>query len=380
VKKYIGIFDKYKLVILLFSWVCLMFLVSKLSNNFILDRTSYEVPAGIVITDRSFFLPWLNFDGRNYLDISIYGYFQKGIYNLRSFFPLYPLTISAFSIVTKINHVYSGLLISVISLIGSVIFLKRLLKKEYDEVIAFKTILTLLLFPTSFFFMGFYSESLYFFLTIIFFWFLGKRDFVLATVFAMLASGTKIVGLTLFPIILIEAIRNFNKTKKFPLVILLSPLGFVFYCIYSLKTTGDAFIFLHSWFSWEKTFSVFGPIKSALNGFINVLNGPQTFFDSPFVYPVAVLELLSLIFILITLVISFRKIKFIYWFYILINSYVFLSGGILQSLPRYLLVLFPIHLFYAKYLSKKAFVVYNLISFLMLLIFTAIFLRGYWVS
>lgn len=372
--------NKKYLIVAVAFWIIALVLVTKFSTYFIANRTSYELPQGINIGNRSFFLPWLNFDGRNFLDIANSGYFQKGQYNLRAFFPAFPLFIYFFSKVTSISLVYSGLFVSFIGTMGSFFLLFKLAKKENTTKVAYKTILLLLTFPTSFFLLAYYSESIYLFFSLAVFWFLKEKRFGWATFFAILASGTRVVGVTLSLAVLYEAYNFFKAKKKFPWISIFSPLGIGVYSVYSYFTAGDAFVFMHSWSTWKKTFSIFGPVKSLINGIYNVVRGPQPSFDSPFVYPVSILELASLVFLVGIVIWSYKKLKPVYWYYLVINSYIFLAGGILQSLPRYILVLFPIYIFLAGKLKGKSFLIYNLVSTIILVVTTSIFLRGYWIS
>lgn len=368
-----------KLVLLIVVWVLLLFAAAKVSSFFIVNRTSYELPGNLQAAHRSFVLPWLNFDGRNFLDIASKGYFQKGEHNLRAFFPLYPLLTYLVSKV-GIGLVHSGLLVSYLAAFSSFYILYKLVEADDGKKIALKTVILSLTFPTSFFFLAYYTESLYLLCSLLVFWFLKKKNFGKATLFAIFASATRVIGAVLSLAVLYEAYLYFRKKKRFPLISFLSPLGLVGYSIYSFFAVGDPFTFLHGWSSWGKTFSVLGPFKSLANGLYNVARGPQPFFDSPFVYPVSILELVSLIFLVGIIFWSYRKIKPIYWYYLVINSYIFLAGGILQSLPRYILVLFPMYIFLAKKIKGKMFVIYNVVSFIILMVLCAIFLRGYWIS
>lgn len=369
-----------KIVTFFVIWLVTILVTNKLSANFIPDRTSYELPSGINISARFTILPFLNFDGRNYLDIATKGYFQKGIYNLRGFPPFYPLLIKLVSLTTKINAVYSGLLISLLSAAGSIYMIYRLVGKEYNKKTAYKAIIILLTFPVSFYLLCYYTDPLYLLLSLLVFWFLSKKNFPLAALFAAFASGTRITGLVLAIIVIFEGIRYFLEKKKFPLVVILSPLGFVAFSIYNWITVKDPLIYLHAQPVYGKAFSIFGPITAAVSGIRNVIAGPQPFFDSPFVYPVSILELVSLVFFVTIIILAYKKIKLIYWLYMVFNLYVFLAGGILQSFPRYILVMFPIYIFLAKKLNGVWFIIYNAASFTLLILLASIFLRGYWIA
>ena len=369
-----------KIIIFFLIWITTILVVNKLSVNFIPNRTSYELPPGINISARFTILPFLNFDGRNYLDIATKGYFQKGIYNLRGFPPFYPLLINLISLTTKINPVYTGLLISFFATIGSIYLFYRLVEKEYNKKKASKAVILLLTFPASFYLLCYYTDPLYLLLSLLVFWFLRKKNFTLAAIFAAFASATRITGLVLAIIVIFEGIRYFLEKKKFPWVVILSPLGFIGLSVYNWITVNDPLAYFHAQPVYGKVFSIFGPVAAVVSGLRNVIAGPQSFFDSPFVYPVSILEFVSFVFFVSIIILTHKKIKLIYWIYMVFNLYLFLAGGILQAFPRYILVMFPIYFFLAKKLNGVWFIIYNIVSGTLLILLAALFLRGYYVA
>ena len=77
------------------------------------------------------------------------------------FFPLYPNLIRNLASTFK-NPVISGVLISNLSFLISLIFLARLIRLDYDVNTTKFAIIALLLFPTSFYFGSVYTEGLFF--------------------------------------------------------------------------------------------------------------------------------------------------------------------------------------------------------------------------
>lgn len=371
-----------KILIILVSWFAILFLVNKVSLNLIPDRTSYEVPHQFSSVGRFYVLPWLNFDGRNYLDIAVKGYFQKGEHNLRAFFPAYPLLIRVFSLNTLLNPIFVGLLVSYISFaLGIILFYKLILETENKNV-ALRSVISLLVFPTSFFFLAFYTESLFFLFMILFFLYMYKKSFLKSALFAALSSATRVVGILLTPLLFYRAWKfcKEKKNRKFPISVLIAPLGFLIYFVYSWATSGDPFSIISAQTAWDRPLSIASPIFAIGDGLRKIIAGPQAHYDSSFVYPVIIFEFFILILIVTFLVISFNKIKKIYWLYSFWSLILILFGGILSALPRYALLIFPLHIYTAKYLSKKMYFVYIIVSFLLMLVVSSLFLRGYWVG
>jgi hypothetical protein len=213
-----------------------------------------------------------NFDGTHYLLISQQGYMTYE----QAYFPLYPLLIKLLTFVTN-NSFISGFLISnVFFILGLWMFYKYLLqtnqqKSDNSHLTPnpyLLTIIFLLVFPTSFFFGAIYTEGLFFFLFVGSLYFLKKKNYVLAGIFAFLASLTRLIGVFLIIPIFVNLLRQFSvfnfqfsiKSKfsfikflkfienfKFQISNLLAPLlGLFTYMLYLRITVKDPLYFLSS--------------------------------------------------------------------------------------------------------------------------------------
>lgn len=371
-----------KIFFLLFLWLVLIVIVNKMSRYLIPDRTSYEIsyPYNNSIWHKSLIMPFVNFDGRNYLAIAERGYFDKGSYSLYAFFPLYPLLIRLFHNLTGLNSLYTGLLLSFLSFFVAIYLFCALMRDTGFEKVT-KVLFLLFFFPTSFFFVSFYTESLFFLLIISCFLFLNRKMYFWAGFAAALASATRITGLSLFPVLFFSAYKSFKKDKKLNLFFLMSPLGFLAYCLFLLIKLGRPLEMISSQVSgWGKPMGLFGPFYFFKQVFLNLLSGPLNSYDNVFVYPVIVLEFFFLLFLIFVIVFSFNKIKIEYWIFMLVNFLIIIFSGSIASLPRYMLVLFPLYIFLADLLSPKFFILYSLLSMVLFLFFSSLFLRGYFVS
>lgn len=363
-----------KIFIIFLFWILLILLINKVSVNILPDRTSYELPFRVPFTFS--LAPLLNMDGRHYLDIACKGYFIKGGFDLRVFFPVYPLLIRILSLGCLANPILVGLGISLTSFIGSILVLLKMADKD----VRIKTLLLLLFFPTSFFFAAYYTESTFLLFTVLTFWFLEKRRFLPASVFAGLASATRLLGVALFPAILYEAYREYRKEKKLHLEIVLAPLGLVFYSVYNWISTGSLFTFIQSQTYWDRPVGLLAPIFALKSQITSVVSGPLSSYDSPFVYPIILIELATLLYLVSILYFSFRSIKRSLWIYMLTNLIIILFGGILSASPRYALVLFPAYIFLAGRLKGVKYGVYLICSIVLFVFMASLFLRGYWAS
>lgn len=316
----------------------------------------------------NFFENLKNWDGGHYVGIAQFGYSEKFQY---AFFPLYPLTIKAVNQVVN-NYFFSALAISIISSLLAVNFLYRLISIDFSKKLAEKVIVLLLFFPTSFYFLTVYSEGLFFLLVILTFYFLRGGNLFLATIFASLASAARPMGLALVMALILETYFTAGITKKNWYVIL-SPLGFIIYCVYLFQQTSDPFYFITAEKYWLRNISNPGL------GFWQALKEIFTpgFIENNFT---AVLNLFFAIFGLGMVFRSFRFLSISYSIYGLISVALPLFSSSLSSMPRFLLPIFPIFILLALLKNERLIFAYQLISIMLLSAFAILFINGYWVS
>lgn len=370
-----------KILLFLLSWVILLNVVNIISNFLIFDKTSYELPSGISLSFRHILVPWLNFDGRNYLQIVNKGYDLGYLTELRVFFPLYPLLIRILSVNNFLNPIIIGLSVSLISLITSLFILNKLLTLDgFKRKDRERLILLILLFPTSFYFLAYYTESLFFLLVVSFFYFLNKKQFFISSVIAFLATATRITGLALLPILFYRAYKEFKDSRKINWSILISPFGFIFYLIYVQLISGDFLSVILKQKEWKRPIGLLGPWYALKDGFVKFIFGSKVTQLDFFGRSMEVVEFIFVVFLIYVIIHSYKKIKFDYWLYLFFSSLPIFFSGALSSIHRYMLVMFPIYVYLFKVIPRK-FIMYAYIVFLILLIyFSALFLRNYWVA
>ena len=151
-----------------------------------------------------------NWDGGHFLGIAEKGYSEKFQF---AFFPLYPFLIGILNSLLN-NFLLSASLISIISFFLGLHFLYRLIYKIFNKKIAEKAVCALLFFPTSFYFLTAYSEGLFFLLVVLTFYFLEDRKIFWASIFAALASATRLPGLALCLAIIVATRTSFGINRK----------------------------------------------------------------------------------------------------------------------------------------------------------------------
>lgn len=383
-----------KIVFLFLGWRLLLILVAILAVNFVplgaTDRFLGGGPDNYQLAPA--FFSWANFDGEHYLSISIFGYKDLE----QAFFPVYPKLINiitgkiaaTFPLVSIYNYLtiiftstFVGLIISNLFFLLSLILLFDLINLDYPERISFLTIIMLLFFPTSFYFGSLYSESIFLFLLIATFYSARKRRWWLAGVLGALASATRIFGILLIPALIIEIWQQKEDRKKL-FWLLLVPAGFLSYMFYQWQSVGDPLAF----YNLQKIVGeqhqsgiilfphvIFRYLKMI---YIIDINNP--------IYQTIILEFISGIsFLFLHIYGYFKKIRLSYLFFSFFAFVLPTVQGSFSSLPRYVLILFPSFLAFAIVVDKVPKLV-RVIIFLMLgfllILETALFLRGYWVA
>lgn len=309
-----------------------------------------------------------NWDGGHYLGIAEKGYSEKFQY---AFFPLYPLVIKAFYQVTH-NYLLAAVLISAMATFLGLQLLYKLIAMDFNKKIAQNSVLAFLFFPASFFLLTAYSEGLFFFLTVAAFYFLRQNKLFWATLAAALVSATRLIGLAVVAGLLVEVgIRQGFNRKNWYLIF--APLGFFIYCIFLYTQTGDPFYFITAENHWQRTLVVPGigfweALKGvASNGFIN--SAPNVVFDLAFA-----------IFGVGFAVRSFRFLPASFAVYSLVSVGIPLFTPTLSSMPRFLLPVFPIFVLMTLIKNQYINLALQMISLLLLGVFTVLFINGYWVS
>lgn len=329
------------------------------------------------------FFGWANFDGEHYLSIAIFGY--KGLE--QAFFPLYPLLISVLSKPFSsdlpaliVNSITAGIIISNIAFLFSLVVLYKLIRIDFSKRIAFFTLSLLAFFPTSFYFGAVYNESLFLLLTTLAFFNARKSNWFLASFFGMLASSTRIFGVFLLPVFLLEAILQKRYQGLFWIILI--PIGLGVYMYYQYISVGDPLAFYHLQdLVGEQRQSNFVLLPQVYYRYLKMLGTFGTY--NP-INQTIIFELFTgIIFLILPIYGYFKKIRISYLFYAFIIFIITTVQGSFSSLPRYCLVFFPSFIALALYLDqlpKLVKMVIMMSSILFLMIETTLFLRGYWIA
>ena len=384
-----------------FTWRIGLFAVAFLATIFLPtfgNRFPYSNQVLVVTRLPSWIWGFGNFDGVHYLRIAQNGYDAE--YS-QAFFPLYPLLIRFFAnsnlfmqknptldtrIYVEPSYFFSGLILSNAFFLFALIFFYKLVRIDFNQKVAFRSLVLLTFFPTSFYFGAVYTESLFLFLILGALYFTRKDNFLVGGVFGAFASATRIFGLLLIPVLSIEAYLKFKKRKitergeiaKILVGILLAPFGTLFYMLFLKLNFDNPLYFLTSqpFFGAERTAGnlIFLPqvIYRYAKIFITVPLSSQSFFN-------AFLEFIFTMVVLICLLLFYKKIRLSYFIFTLGCLVLPTLTGTLSSMPRYSLMgflLLPFVVQDAKRYYKLLLGLFIVIE----IILVGFFIRGYWVA
>lgn len=323
---------------------------------------------------------WANFDGANYLEIAKVGY----QYPYYAYFPLLPLTIFLGHLFFKIPALSTAIILNNTANLLSLLILYKLTLADYNKNIALKTALFLIVFPLSFYYSAIYTESLFFLFSLLCFYAARKSRWGLASVFGFLAGLTRLVGLVLFFGLVIEwwwqnrssgknLIKNFFTQKIY--MLLLIPFGLIAYGLYLQIFHGDFWLFQKAMEPWGQA-DFINPLQTVFRYLKIIFLASKNY-----PYFIAILELVSFIFYIFLSLYVLLKSRLSYGVWMIVSLLIPTFTGTLQSMPRYILHLFPAFIALSLiFKTRKSFIFVSVISLILQFILVVLFTRGYFVA
>ena len=268
-----------------------------------------------------------------FLDVARNGYYLRGptLSNV-VFFPLYPLLMRTLAPLCGGDFVLSGWILSSLFLFLSVYMLARLVREFHPGIDPCLPAVFLLAHPMAFFLNAVYSESLFLFLSLAMVLCARRRNFLLAGAMAGLASATRVAGVFLFLLLLVEFIqangwRALFTRRVWPLA--LAPAGILAFFAYHWIAFGDFFLYIKVQNAYGRDFAVDASDFGFRNGPDLVVRALDWFF-------IAAAALMGLI--------ALMRLRLSYGVYMLVSLGIASGSGSFLGAARYSMVLFPIHL------------------------------------
>lgn len=192
-----------------FGWRSILIIVTFFGLSLIAKATMVDYKLDWPSTQTNYWIQWANWDGGHFLGIAENGYLPIQT----PFFPLYPLLIYILKFI-GIPTLFAGLFITHISTIIALFYLYKLVSLDYSERIAKKTLIALLIFPTSFYLGSVYSEPLFLALTVSAFYYARQGKILTAAALGGLSFATRIIGIATIAGIFIEYLFNNKDALK----------------------------------------------------------------------------------------------------------------------------------------------------------------------
>lgn len=334
---------------------------------------------------------WARGDSGFYLSIvqKGYAYSATEMSNV-AFFPVYPLLVNLANIVVD-NALLAGIIVSNLSLLGALLFLYKLTELEFgDPGTAQRAVFYIAAFPTAFFFSTVYTESTFLFFSVATMYFARRHLWMWAGVMGMLTSATRIIGVVMAGIVLLEWMRVHGWTisgmlRKASWVglwnglrrdwvsllpIALIPLGLLSYMIFLKQQFNDPVGFMTVQAAWQR--ENLGPIVIVWRAVSGLLQ--QNFLAGDIWWHV-IFDVGSLVAALLITIAVWRRLGEHYAILILLGMLVPAASST-QSLSRYILVLFPVFMMLGWWGRRQLLDRSLLVGFATLLgLFTAIFVN-----
>lgn len=286
---------------------------------------------------------WERFDALWFLRIATAGYVDGD--GSAVFFPLFPLLIRGLSPILGGHPLAAAFLVSHAAAFGSMVALYFLTAGEFEERTARRAVLYLALFPTSFFLLAPYSESLFLLLVLASLWAARRRWWWAAGLAGAGASATRNLGVLLVVPLAVEAVHQWRERRDRRALLLsllwsaVAAAGAVAYLVYWRSSAGDFLAPIHQQQNWQRETSF--PLATLVRGTVEAFRwvgqypGGYHLLD----WLIAVPAVLAAAWVVL-------RTRPVFGAYTVISlaaplSYVFLPRPFM-SLPRFLLVVFPI--------------------------------------
>ncbi|HEY0551941.1 MAG TPA: hypothetical protein VGF13_20220, partial [Verrucomicrobiae bacterium] len=261
-----------------------------------------------------------------------------------AFYPLWPFLLRGVSYVFGKNLLLTGYVLSNLFSLAALLLFHRYGREKHGLQLADRATILLALFPGSVFFFLPYTESLFLFLVVFFFWSLHRCNYAAAAAAAFFLPMTRAVGVLIFPCFLWELFRRKASVKNYgwagaPL------LGYACYFGIMHLSTGNAL----SGFEAQQHF----PTQPSLGRLLELHRFAEHFAEFHFSHEMLYSALDRILFLcfLVSLYWVFRLDSGYYLYAVLMGLVPALAVS-LMSYTRFCSVIFPLFIVMAQLLSK----------------------------
>jgi hypothetical protein len=380
------------------------------------DPTNLTAPFGYL--PNALVAPLARWDSVWYLTIARFGYAH--IRERMAFYPLYPGLIHILDWVVR-SDLLAGVLISVVSFAVALVLLHRLVRLDFDTEVADTTVLLLAFCPVSFFFSAVYTESLFLALSVATIYAARRERWLACGLFGFAAALSRNGGIALIlPVAVIylygpraaasAALTRWGgeragwrrlmpryRLSANVLWLALIPAGLGAYVAYLGVRYGDPLAPFRVESVWYRhtTFplsTVWDGARQAWDGIRQLLQGPVAPYRVPSYAQGVISAALQDVYLFGFLVLGVVGLICVIWrlgaayaLYTLALLVLSLADPVslqpLASLPRYELMIFPLFIWGAQWLTRHRMVGYAIPALAVLLgLFTVEFATWRWVA
>ena len=280
---------------------------------------------------------WAQWDAQHYVNIAVRGYDPPTAPESNiAFFPLYPLLIRI--VLVTIGRVdtqtaaFVGLVIANVALFIALLYLSALVARDFSLSLARRTVLYVLVFPTTLFLSSVYAEPVFLLTAVASLYHARAGEWGRSGVFGALAALTRPFGvLLLFPIA-VELYRQRPRWRSW-LTLIGPPLGLALFIGYLWWLFGDPLAYFHAGTSWGRG------LHAPWDVLLGYIHGPLQGFDWTYSW----LDLISMIAMVVVLIAGLKLVPASYSSYSAAGLIFAMSTGVAWfSASRHALALFPL--------------------------------------
>ena len=325
---------------------------------------------------RVFVSSWIQWDAHHYQSIALNGYqsLDQHWSNI-AFFPLYPVLIRLIFPLAGRHVEIAALLIAHLAFFAALLLLYDLLTRDFDDGVAYRAVVLLLVFPTSFFFGAAYSESLALALVVGAVWAMRRQRWWLAGIMGALLATTRLPGVLIAPVLAVTYLQQhkwqWRAIRPNFLAVLLPPLGLCIFMAFQWLNYRTPFAFLIAQRDWDNHLSLPWTMPYML----------VTRLSTSFDWPITLFQIVVWICFIGLTLLAVLRLPLVYGLTVLLLLLPPYLSSWFRSLPRHVLIGFPAFVILAM-LTQRPWLwrLVTTVMFLLLVVGIVLFVNGFWVG
>jgi hypothetical protein len=275
-----------------------------------------------------------------------------------AFFPVYPLLMRHVGRLfgpAPSDLYLGGIVVAWLSFVLAMITLYYLAKLDLPDERAERAVLLTAIFPFAFFFGVVYSESTFLLFTVLAFYLMRTRRFVLGGLSAAVVGATRPVGILMWPALAWTAWRSAEPggrdRMRGAFALVLATTGFAAYCLYVYSESGHPFLWATALERWG--YHPGGAPWAAPALLIKRLAAqPYAYLTSDRMAPYDTLNGMTAVLFVVAVPFVWHRLGAAYALFMLVNLWLPLSSGVFEGMGRYCAVLFPCFIWLASLRSR----------------------------